>query len=373
MVAPANLNIYSILSKHFVDDFYQKFGIDLFYLIPRKFGSFEGLEELYFFNSQYFKNNLIPFFSNANSCDYGTIRTIFNLSYVFIPTSINPTLSTYPNPHNPLPLLSKGAFCADAHPKPHNLFSVDSLTPATWVRDLTQFNSTLESNSSGTLRSLFIDFIANLKSNRWLQANLTVNLSDFGSAQNSLYGASNLAAFNSPKLGGSLFGDTAPLLTINNAQQPSLRNQLTFSTSGLEFLIQRTSILTSNTFMVNLLTPQTSEGTSSTDAPTTRLYNPDYGITGVLNYNLVNYFTHSTFTTPILANHTLTPRNVFISNLRKDYLADSNGHLLYLITANNTSMFDWTCYNSKFNYILQDDFYYAYKPSIITSENMFTL
>jgi hypothetical protein len=125
--------------------------------------------------------------------------------------------------------------------------------------------------------------------------------------------------------------------------------------------------------MVNLLTPQTSEGTSSTSAPATRLYNPDYGITGILNYNLVNYFTHSTFTTPVLANHTPTPRNVFISNLRKDYLADSNGHLLYLITANSTSMFDWTCYNSKFNYILQDDFYYAYKPSTITSENMFTL
>jgi hypothetical protein len=222
MVAPANLNIYSILSKHFVDDFYQKFGIDLFYLIPRKFGSFEGLEELYFFNSQYFKNNLTPFFSNVNSCDYSTIRTIFNLSYVFIPTSINPTLSTYPNPHNPLPLLPKGTLGADAYPKSYNLFSADSLTPATWVRELTQFNSTLESNPSGTLRSLFIDFIANLKSNRWLQANLTVNLSDFSSAQNSLYGASNLTSLNSPKLGGSLFGDTAPLLTINNPQQPSL-------------------------------------------------------------------------------------------------------------------------------------------------------
>lgn len=32
---PTGVNIYSVLSKHYVDDFYQRFGVDLFYLTPR--------------------------------------------------------------------------------------------------------------------------------------------------------------------------------------------------------------------------------------------------------------------------------------------------------------------------------------------------
>ena len=34
-IVPTGVNVYTVLSKHYVDGFYQRFGVDLFYLVPR--------------------------------------------------------------------------------------------------------------------------------------------------------------------------------------------------------------------------------------------------------------------------------------------------------------------------------------------------